>query len=162
MPIRNVEFMHELSMSNDLDTYERRQEERRRNRAADRDTWNIISNSIRLSELPEVLELPPTRDILSFRPSGTQTRLFNSRIYITSGLIDQVPDELAPRIITDSMILAQVTDTMHEEHSVITTRTLCGLWQLSQAMQAWGIIQYRCYGCGREEVIRGNPTRTQN
>ena len=153
----SVEFMHEVSSIRELDSYERRQQQRRQERLRIQHLW---SNIFRTEDTPEVLEFPPTRELFSSLPHGRHVRLFSSRIYIRSDLISEIPDQLMPRIHSDSYTLAQVPDETHDQRSELTSRNFCGVWQLSQAMLSWSEIEYRCYGCGRREVTHGDPTLT--
>lgn len=152
----SVEFLHQVSCVKDLDIYERRREQQRQERMRMQNLWDSV---FRVEDIPEVLEFPPSDgNIFSFRPYGTHMSLFNTRIYISHNLRDQIPEALAPRIMSDSVSLAQIPDQAHDQRTELTTRRLCGLWQLSQAMFSWRDMQYRCYGCGRTEVTNGYPT----
>ena len=153
----SVEFMHEVSSIKNLDNYERRLEQRRQERMRIRNLW---SNIFRTEDTPEVLEFPPSRELFSSLPSGRHMRLFSSRIYIREDLVSQIPDELMPRIQSDSITLAQVPDEVHDQRTELTTRNFCGVWQIMQAVLSWSTMEYRCYGCGRMETINGNPTHT--
>lgn len=158
---RDVEFLHELSIPNELDSYYQRLQIRSQARMAERDMWVEIERTLTWERRPQYLRLPPAQSILDFHIRGNHTRLFNTTIYMPDYMLTRIPAELQPRLESDSLLLELIDNNRHD---VTETQSplLCGLWQLRNATGSWSHIVYECIGCRIGETTNGNPTNTQN